>query len=102
MEEKQEPYKVELIQELAEDAIISFYQQGEFVDLCAGPHLMNTKAVQSYALLSTAGAYWRGDERNKMLSRIYGTAFSRKADLKDYLHQLAEAKNATIINWDVS
>ncbi len=92
MEEKQEPYKVELIQELAEDAIISFYQQGEFVDLCAGPHLMNTKAVQSYALLSTAGAYWRGDERNKMLSRIYGTAFSRKADLKDYLHQLAEAK----------
>lgn len=92
MEEKGEPYKVELIQELAEDAVISFYQQGEFVDLCAGPHLMNTKAVQAYALLSTAGAYWRGDERNKMLSRIYGTAFSRKAELKEYLNQLAEAK----------
>ncbi len=92
MKEKDEPFKVELITELPEEARITFYQQGEFVDLCAGPHLMNTKAVQAYALLSTAGAYWRGDERNKMLSRIYGTAFSRKSELKDYLHQLEEAK----------
>ncbi len=92
MEEKEEPYKVELINELPEDAVISFYKQGEFVDLCAGPHLMNTKAVTAFALQSSAGAYWKGDERNKMLSRIYGTAFTKKNELKEYLHQLEEAK----------
>ncbi len=75
MEERQEPYKVELIQDLPEDAVISFYQQGEFVDLCAGPHLMNTKPVKAFKLTSLAGAYWRGSEKNKMLTRIYGLSF---------------------------
>ena len=81
-EERNEPYKVELIQDLPEDAVISFYQQGEFVDLCAGPHLMNTKAVKALKLTSLAGAYWRGSEKNKMLTRIYGTAYPKKADLE--------------------
>lgn len=92
MADKGEDYKVELINDLPEDAIISFYQQGDFVDLCAGPHLMNTKAIKSYKLLSTAGAYWRGDEKNKMLSRIYATAFSKKADLKAHLEHLEDVK----------
>lgn len=92
MQERDEPYKLELINELPAEATISFYRQGDFVDLCAGPHLMNTKAIQSFKLLSTAGAYWRGDEKNKMLFRVYGTAFSKKAELKEYLHQLEEAK----------
>ena len=90
--EVKEPYKVELIEDLPPDAIISFYQQGEFVDLCAGPHLMNTKAVKAFKLTSLAGAYWRGDERNKMLQRIYGTAFPKKAELEEYLHRMEEAK----------
>ena len=90
--EAKEPYKVELIEDLPADAIISFYQQGEFVDLCAGPHLMNTKAVKAFKLTSLAGAYWRGDERNKMLQRIYGTAFPKKAELEEYLHRMEEAK----------
>ena len=77
MEEKEEPYKVELIKDLPEDAIISFYKQGEFTDLCAGPHLMSTKPVKAFKLMSVAGAYWRGNEKNKMLSRIYGTAYTR-------------------------
>lgn len=92
MEEKGETYKVELINELPEGETISFYQQGDFVDLCAGPHLMNTKAVKAYKLLSTAGAYWRGDEKNKMLSRIYATAFSKKADLTAHLEHLEDIK----------
>ena len=90
--EKNEPYKVELIEDLPEDAEISFYQQGEFVDLCAGPHLMNTKPVKAFKLTSLAGAYWRGSEKNKMLTRIYGTSFTKKADLEAYLTRIEEAK----------
>lgn len=90
--EKNEPYKVELIEDLPEDAEISFYQQGEFVDLCAGPHLMNTKTVKAFKLTSLAGAYWRGSEKNKMLTRIYGTSFTKKADLEEYVTRLEEAK----------
>ncbi|MGI6664232.1 MAG: threonine--tRNA ligase [Christensenellaceae bacterium] len=92
MKEKNEPYKVELIEDLPEDAEISFYAQGEFVDLCAGPHLMSTKQVKAFKLLSLAGAYWRGDEHNKMLTRIYGTAFAKKSELTEYLERMEEAK----------
>ena len=92
MEEKEEPYKVELIRDLPEDAIISFYRQGEFTDLCAGPHLMTTKPVKAVKLMSIAGAYWRGNEKNKMLTRIYGTAYTKAADLEAYLTMLEEAK----------
>ena len=92
MQEKGEPYKVELIEDLPEDAEISFYQQGEFVDLCAGPHLMSTKLVKAFKLTSLAGAYWRGSEKNKMLTRIYGTSFTKKADLEAYLTRIEEAK----------
>lgn len=90
--EKDEPYKVELIEDLPEDSVISFYSQGEFTDLCAGPHLMNTKAVKAFKLTSLAGAYWRGSEKNKMLQRIYGTAFPKKAELDEYLTMMEEAK----------
>ncbi len=90
--EKNEPYKVELIEDLPEDAEISFYQQGEFVDLCAGPHLMTTKPVKAFKLTSLAGAYWRGNEKNKMLTRIYGTSYTKKADLEEYLTRMEEAK----------
>lgn len=92
MEEKGESYKVELIRDLPENAEISFYSQGDFVDLCAGPHLMSTKGVKAFKLISSSGAYWRGDEKNKMLSRIYGTAFGKKEELNEYLEQLEEAK----------
>lgn len=92
MEERQESYKVELIQDLPEDAVISFYKQGDFVDLCAGPHLENTKKPKAIKLLSIAGAYWRGNENNKMLQRIYGIAFEKAKDLEDYLKMLEEAK----------
>lgn len=92
MEEKEEPYKVELIKDLPEDAIISFYKQGEFTDLCAGPHLMSTKPVKAFKLMSVAGAYWRGNEKNKMLSRIYGTAYTKASDLEAYITMLEEAK----------
>ena len=90
--EKNEDYKVELIQDLPEDETISFYSQGEFTDLCAGPHLMTTKPVKALKLTSLAGAYWRGDEHNKMLQRIYGTAFPKKAELEEYLTMIEEAK----------
>lgn len=90
--EKDEPYKVELVEDLPEDAEISFYSQGEFTDLCAGPHLMSTKAVKAFKLTSLAGAYWRGDEKNKMLTRIYGVAYPKKSDLDEYLHMMEEAK----------
>lgn len=90
--EKNEPYKVELIEDLPEGETISFYSQGEFTDLCAGPHLMTTKPVKAFKLTSLAGAYWRGDEHNKMLQRIYGTAFSKKAELEEYLTMIEEAK----------
>ena len=92
MEEKGEPYKVELIRDLPEDAIISFYQQGDFVDLCAGPHLMNTKQIKAFKLISSSGAYWRGSEKNKMLARIYGTAFLKKEELAAHLEYLENIK----------
>ena len=92
MEKREEPYKVELIRDLPEDAEISFYEQGEFVDLCAGPHLMTVKPIKAFKLTSIAGAYWRGSEKNKMLTRIYGTAFLKKAELDEYLELLEEAK----------
>ena len=91
-EEKGEPYKVELIRDLPEDAEISFYQQGEFVDLCAGPHVSSTGKVKAFCLTGTAGAYWRGNEKNKMLQRIYGTAFLKKNDLEEHLAAVEEAK----------
>ena len=90
--ESDEPYKVELVEDLPEGEEISFYQQGEFVDLCAGPHLMSTKNVKAVKLLSLAGAYWRGSEKNKMLTRIYGISYPKKAELEEYLHRLEEAK----------
>ena len=92
MEEKCEPYKVELIQDLPEESVISFYKQGDFTDLCAGPHLMSTKPIKAFKLMSVAGAYWRGNEKNKMLSRIYGTAYTKASDLEAYLNMLEEAK----------
>ena len=92
MEEKGEPYKVELIQDLPADAEISFYKQGEFVDLCAGPHLMSTKPIKAFKLTSSSGAYWRGSEKNAMLSRIYGTAFTKKEELNEYLEYLESIK----------
>ncbi|MBS5800560.1 MAG: threonine--tRNA ligase [Clostridiales bacterium] len=92
MEEAGEPYKVELINDLPEGEVISFYRQGEFVDLCAGPHLMSTKPVEAVKLLSAAGAYWKGSEKNKMLSRIYATAFTKKSELNEHLEKLEEAK----------
>ena len=92
MEERNEPYKVELIQDLPEDAVISFYKQGDFTDLCAGPHLMSTKTVKAIKLTSVAGAYWRGSEKNKMLSRIYGTAYPKASELEAYLTMIEEAK----------
>ena len=92
MEEKGEPYKVELIRDLPQDAVISFYKQGDFTDLCAGPHVPSTGKVKAFKLTSIAGAYWRGSEKNKMLQRIYGTAFTNKEDLDAYLQRLEEAK----------
>ena len=92
MKENDEPYKVELIEELPEGEEISFYKQGEFVDLCAGPHLMSTGKVKVVKLLSASGAYWRGNENNKMLQRVYGISFPKKSQLEDYLNLLQEAK----------
>ena len=88
---KNEDYKVELIEDLPEDAVISCYSQGDFIDLCAGPHVASTGKVKAFKLQSIAGAYWRGDEKNKMLQRIYGTAFEKKEELDAYLHLLEEA-----------
>ena len=92
MQEKEEPYKVELIEDLPEDAEISFYRQGEYVDLCAGPHLMTTKPVKAFKLTSLAGAYWRGNEKNKMLTRIYGISYTKASELEEYLTRIEEAK----------
>ena len=92
MQEKGQPYKVELIEDLPEGETISFYQQGDFVDLCAGPHILYTKGIKAFKLTSIAGAYWRGSEKNKMLTRIYGTAFAKKEDLEAYLTMMEEAK----------
>jgi len=93
MEDRNEPYKVELIKDLPEDSIISFYSQGEFVDLCAGPHLMSTSPIKAFKLISSSMAYWRGDANKARLQRIYGTAFSKKDDLNEYLEKLEDAKN---------
>ncbi|MBR5712659.1 MAG: threonine--tRNA ligase [Lachnospiraceae bacterium] len=92
MEKRGEPYKVELINDLPEDAELSFYDQGDFVDLCAGPHLMSTKPLKAIKLISSSGAYWRGSEKNKMLTRIYGTAYTKSADLDAYLAHLEDIK----------
>lgn len=92
MQERQEPYKIELINDLPADAELSFFKQGEFIDLCAGPHVTYTSAVKAFKLTSIAGAYWRGNEKNKMLTRIYGTAFANKTDLAAYLERMEEAK----------
>ena len=92
MEEKNEPYKVELINDLPEDEELSFFKQGEFVDLCTGPHMLYTKAVKVFKIMNITGAYWRGDEKNKMLQRVYATAFDSKEALDAYLQQLEEAK----------
>lgn len=92
MEERGEPYKVELIRDLPQDAVISFYQQGEFIDLCAGPHLMSTKNIKAFKLISSSGAYWRGNSDNAMLQRIYGTAFNKKEELAAYLEHLEDIK----------
>ena len=92
MEEKGEPYKVELIKDLPEDAVISFYSQGDFVDLCAGPHLMSTKGIKAYKLISSSMAYWRGKSENAQLQRIYGTAFNKKEELAEYLEYLENIK----------
>ncbi len=92
MEEMGETYKIELIQDLPEDEVISFYRQGDFIDLCAGPHIMSTGAVKAIKLLNVAGAYWRGSEKNKMLQRIYGVSFPKKSQLTEYLNRLEEAK----------
>ncbi len=92
MEEKEEPYKVELIQDLPEDAVISFYKQGEFTDLCAGPHLMGTKAVKAFKLISSSMAYWRGDSNKAQLQRIYATAYDNKDDLAAHMERLEDIK----------
>ena len=92
MKDLDEPYKVELIEELPEGEEISFYKQGDYVDLCAGPHLMSTGLVKAFKLTSSSGAYWRGDEKNKMLQRIYGTSFPKKSELDNYLALIEEAK----------
>ena len=91
MQEKDEPYKVQLIEELPEDAVISFYKQGEFTDLCAGPHLFSTGAIKAFKLTQCTGAYWKGDQKNKMLQRIYGIAFPTKDELNAYVQQQEEA-----------
>jgi threonyl-tRNA synthetase len=92
MKERKEPYKVELIEDLPEDEVISFYKQGEFTDLCAGPHILSTGPIKAFKLLSVAGAYWRGSEKNKMLQRIYGISYPKKSELDEYLNMLEEAK----------
>ena len=92
MTERDEPYKVQLIEELPEDAVISFYRQGEFVDLCAGPHLFSTGAVKAFKLTQCTGAYWKGDQKNKMLQRVYGVAYPTKDEMNAYLTQVEEAR----------
>ncbi len=92
MTERNEPYKVEMIQEHPDEDILTFYQQGDFIEFCAGPHLMSTKPIKAFKLISSSGAYWRGDEKNKMLTRVYGTAFQKKADLDAHLEHLEDIK----------
>ncbi len=92
MESINEPYKIELIKELPEDAVITMYRQGDYVDLCAGPHVSNTSIIKAFKLTSVAGAYWKGNEKNKMLTRIYGTSFPKQSELNEYLKQVEEAR----------
>ena len=92
MKEKDEPYKIELINDLPEGEVISFYKQGDFVDLCKGPHIPSTGSIKAIKLLSTSGAYWRGSEKNKMLQRIYGVSFPKASELEEHLAMLEEAK----------
>ena len=92
MKDYKEPYKIQLIEDLGEDAVISFYKQGAFTDLCRGPHLPSTGKIKAFKLISLTGAYWRGDSKNKMLTRIYGTAFEKKSQLDEYLEKLEQAK----------
>ncbi len=92
MTERKEPYKVEMIEEHPEEDVLTFYQQGDFIEFCAGPHLMSTKQIKAFKLTSSSGAYWRGDEKNKMLTRVYGTAFQKKADLDAYLEHLEDIR----------
>ena len=92
MEKREEPYKTEMLKELPGDEEISFYQQGEYLEMCAGPHVAYTSAVKAFKLLSVAGAYWRGDEKNKMLTRIYGISFPKASQLEEYLNMIEEAK----------
>ena len=94
MKERQEDYKVEMIEELPEGETITFYKQGDYEEFCAGPHVSNTCVIKAIKLLSTAGAYWRGDEKNKMLTRIYGISFPKAAELKDYLNMKMEKDKA--------
>lgn len=91
-EEVGDPYKLELIRDLPADSVITIYEQGEFFDLCRGPHVPSTSKIKVFKLMNVAGAYWRGDSKNKMLQRIYGTAFVKKAQLDEHLHFLEEAK----------
>ena len=93
MTEREEPYKVEMIKEHPDTDTLTFYKQGDFIEFCAGPHLMSTKQIKAFKLTSSSGAYWRGDEHNKMLTRIYGTAFNKKQDLEEYLAYLEDIKN---------
>ena len=93
MTKRNEPYKVEMIEEHPDEDVLSFYQQGDFIEFCAGPHLMSTKQIKEFKLTSSSGAYWRGDEHNKMLTRVYGKAFNKKADLEEYLAYLEDIKN---------
>ena len=92
MKERGEDYKVEMIENLSDFEQISFYKQGEYAEFCAGPHIANTSHLKAIKLLSVAGAYWRGDEKNKMLTRIYGIAFPKASELEQYLHMINEAK----------
>ncbi|MEG2116462.1 MAG: threonine--tRNA ligase [Clostridia bacterium] len=92
MQKRNEPYKVEMIKELPDDVVLSFYKQGDYVDFCKGPHVMSTGAIKAFKLLQITGAYWRGNDKNKMLTRIYGTAFDNKTDMEEYLKRLEEAK----------
>lgn len=92
MQERNETYKIEMLRDLPEDEEISFYQQGEYLEMCAGPHVAYTSAIKAFKLLSVAGAYWRGNEKNKMLTRIYGTSFPSKDLLEEYLNRMEEAK----------
>lgn len=98
MKDRKEPYKVELIEELPEDEEISFYDQGEFKELCAGPHIMSTGSVKAFKLLHSSASYWRGDETKQTLQRIYGIAFPKASMLEEYLHMLEEAKKEITVN----